>query len=344
LLSVRKSNVDSFSCIGATTICVKFFSPLKGTLQTMARTPNALACWCLILFSGLATKTLVAQAAPQPVSSTAVVQPVDPNKAPSEFNHHIAGWALIGVGIVVLASQSSPRLKGLRYVLPILFVAVGLFLAVWSDGEIWPRGNLSWSWLIHHDAEARQHKIYAMLLIAIGVIEYFRIRGSLSKTWRTWAFPALALVGASMLLVHDHTGGSGANSPEAQAYLVNPRLNVDGTERKTGTLQSISMSKDHADGMGMDHSAMDHGAMPMDHSQMLMGSTAEEISHSEHHHQMSASMLLVEREHFWFMIVGIGVALCKFISDGKLFRSPLVGHLWPACMMLLGCALVLYRE
>ena len=23
---------------------------------------------------------------------------VDPNKAPSEFNHHVAGWALIGVG------------------------------------------------------------------------------------------------------------------------------------------------------------------------------------------------------------------------------------------------------
>ncbi|HXJ89258.1 MAG TPA: hypothetical protein VMS18_20745 [Candidatus Binatia bacterium] len=309
----------------------------------MVRTPNAVACCCLILLSGLATKILMAQAAPQPVSSPAVVQPVDPNKAPSEFNHHIAGWALIGVGIVVLASQTSPRLKALRYVLPILFVGVGLFLAVWSDGEIWPRGNLSWAWLIHHDAEARQHKIYAVLLIAIGAIEYFRIRGSLSKTWRTWAFPALALVGASMLLVHDHTGGSGANSPEAQAYLVNPRLNVDGTERKTDTLQSTSMSMDH-DGMGMDHTAMDHGAMPMDHSQMTMGSTANESSHSQHHHEMSASMLLVEREHFWFMIVGIGVALFKFISDGKLFRSPLVGHLWPACMMLLGCALVLYRE
>ena len=303
-------------------------------------------CSLMLLFYFVGTEKLIAQPQPSSVSSGSPQQPVDPNKAPSEFNHHIAGWALIGVAILVLASQFSPRMKALSYVLPVLFVSVGVFLAVWSDGEIWPRGNLNWLWLIHHDAEARQHKIYSLLLIAIGVIEYFRMRGTLPKSWRTWAFPALAVIGAGMLLVHDHTGGSGARSPEAQAYLVNPNLDVDGTPRKPDPMESTSHSADEPDSMQMNHAAMDHGSMPMDHSQMDHSQMMEPAAndHSQHHHQMSASMLMVEREHFWFMIVGIGIALFKFISDGKLLRSPVVSYLWPACMMALGCALVVYRE
>src|SRR5215469_4680192 len=136
------------------------------------RTSYALVfCCSLTLFSYLVgIEQLKAQQQLASTSSSSAQQPVDPNKAPSEFNHHIAGWALIGVGMLVLASQFSPRLKAFSYVLPLLFVGVGVFLAVWSDGEIWPRGNLNWLWLIHHDAEARQHKIYSVLLIAIGVI------------------------------------------------------------------------------------------------------------------------------------------------------------------------------
>ena len=108
------------------------------------------------------------------VSAPASSASVDPNKAPSEFNHHLAGWALIGVGALVLASFLSPNLRALRYVWPSLFMLAGLFLALWSDSEIWPRGNLSWAWLVHHDWEAGQHKIYALLLIAIAVVEYLR--------------------------------------------------------------------------------------------------------------------------------------------------------------------------
>lgn len=303
-----------------------------------------LYCYLLIFFSFLATQALTAQEPAPSVSFTSAQQSIDPNKGPSELNHHIAGWALIGVGVLVLASQLSPRLKAVSYLLPLLFVGVGLFLAAWSDGEIWPRGNLSWLWLIHHDPEARQHKIYSLLLIAIGVIEYFRIRGSLARTWKTWAFPALAVLGAGMLLVHDHTQGSGAHSPEAQAYLVNPRLDVDGTQRKPSTPEFAPTPTIHADAMRMDDSTMGHESMPMDHSHMMMEPETNGPARSGHHHKMTASMLLVNREHFWFMIVGIGIALFKFISDGRLFRSRLVSHLWPACMMLLGFALVLYRE
>jgi hypothetical protein len=156
------------------------------------------------------SQPLFAYASPQMLTGVKAPHAGDPNRGPSELNHHIAGYALIGVGLLALVSLLSQKYQSHGYLWPALFVLIGLYLALWSDGEIWPRGNLSWSWLFQHDAEARQHKIYSFLLIAIGVVEYVRIGGSLPRLWRTWAFPVLALVGASMLLVHDHNGGSGA--------------------------------------------------------------------------------------------------------------------------------------
>jgi hypothetical protein len=56
------------------------------------------------------------------------------------------------------------------------------------------------------------------------------------------------------------------------------------------------------------------------------------------------SMLLVEREHFWFMIFGIGVALFKLVSDGKFWHRRFIPYVWPSGMVLLGVLLVLYHE
>jgi hypothetical protein len=221
---------------------------------------------------------------------------------------------------------------------------MGLFLAFWSDAEIWPRGNMSWAWLLHHDREAGQHKIYSLLLIAIGIIEYLRARGSLNRFWRAWAFCILAVVGAASLLVHDHTAGAGGTSPEAQSYLINPALGPDGTPRITHPLEATtSMVHPTTD---MDHSGMPMDHSSMDHSSMLLGrdTALTDIASPGHHHQMTPSMLLVEREHFWFMIVGLGVALFKLICDAELWRRGFIPYIWPSGMVLLGILLVLYQE
>ena len=266
---------------------------------------------------------------------------VDPNKAPSEFNHHVAGWALIGVGCLGLVSILYPNLGGLRYFWPALFLLIGLFLALWSDAEIWPRGNMTWTWLLHHDHEAGQHKIYAMLLMAIGVVEYLRARRSLNRFWRAWAFPVLAIVGAALLLVHDHTASGGANSREARAYLIDPALGPDGKA-------PIHQASDPMPGMDLSMMDMDHSSTTMDgsadHPSLLGNDAALANTSSRHHHHMTPSMLLVEREHFWFMIVGVGVALFKLVSDGEFWRRRFVPYVWPSGMMLLGVLLVLYRE
>jgi hypothetical protein len=269
---------------------------------------------------------------------------VDPNKAPSEFNHHVAGLVLIGIGFLVLFSVPSRDLSALRYVWPVLFLLAGLFLALWSDAEIWPRGNLNWAWLLHHDHEAGQHKIYALLLIAMAVVEYLRACGSLNRSWSAWAFSVLAIVGAFFLLVHDHSSGSGATSAEARAYLVNPALGPDG---------NLPAPQTSGPAPGLDHSTMDmnHSGMPMDHSSMDHSSMSigndpapTNVPSPDHHHHMTPSMLHVEREHFWFMIVGLGVALFKLISDCKFWRRSFIPHVWPSGMVLLGTLLVLYRE
>jgi hypothetical protein len=262
----------------------------------------------LVLSCSLST-LVVSQSFTPEVSAFAGPTAEDPNKGPSEFNHHIIGYGLIGVGALILAGLTWPRLRMIQLGWPLFFILIGVFLAAWSDAEIWPRGNLNWAWLLHHDQEARQHKIYAILLIAIGLIEYLRARGSLGRFWRVWSFPILAIVGAGLLLVHDHTGGGGGHSLEARAYLVNPALDQDGNP-----------------------SPFDPSAPPVPSHNHAM------------HHDSSPGTLLVEREHSWFMLVGLAIALFKFVADGSLWRRRFVSYLWPATLVVLGLLLTLYHE
>ena len=314
------------------------------------RNPKVLLFGLIVFECLAASQPLFAHVSSQTLYS--VTQKVDPNKGPSELNHHIAGWALIGVGLVPLAGLLFPHYRTHRYIWPALLVLAGLFLALWSDGEIWPRGNLSWTWLFQHDAEARQHKIYSVLLAALGIVEYVRISGLLPRFWRRWAFPVLAVVGAGMLLIHDHASESRARFPEAQAYLVNPAFDVDGSVRRPNALTIAKATTDdqhqhmhHDSEHALDASALESGSVPVNHAQPAMDVSSLSTIHTEHrHHLMTASMLRVEREHMWFMIVGLAIAVFKLLSDGEFFHSRIVQSMWPSCMVLLGFMLVFYRE
>ena len=327
-----------------------FLFKCKEALEiTCERLANASVFFGLIAVACLAlSQPNLAQTSSATLSTANAFHVADPNKGPSELNHHIAGWALIGVGMLELVSLLSPQRRAHRYIWPALFILAGVFLALWSDGEIWPRGNLNWFWLFQHDSEARQHKIYSILLGLIGIVEYIRISGSLPRFWRRWAFPVLAVVGSGLLLIHDHTNGSGAHSPEAKAYLVNPALDVDGSVPRPNALTITAVTaedqhrpRDQFSQNAMDAAAFESNSMPMNHSPM-----ATDVSNTvhTHHHLMTVSMLRVKREHMWFMIVGLAIGVFKFLSDGEFFRSHVVPYVWPSCMVLLGFMLVFYRE
>lgn len=129
------------------------------------------------------------------------------DKKESEFNHHIAGIFVIVAGIFILSENYlAKRWHLAHYAWPICFLAVGLFLLVFSDTEIWPFGSQTPWYAVTHNSEDLQHKIFSIILLAIGCVELQRARGQLKARWATWFFPAAAVAGAVLLLFHVHSG------------------------------------------------------------------------------------------------------------------------------------------
>jgi len=130
------------------------------------------------------------------------------DKKESEFNHHLAGFFVILAGLFILAEDTlSPRRSFLRFAWPSCFLLSGLFLLVFSDTELWPYGPQSWWYGLTHNLEDLQHKTFAVILLALGVIEVQRARGMLKSAWAGWLFPVLACCGSVMLLFHEHRSG-----------------------------------------------------------------------------------------------------------------------------------------
>jgi len=137
-------------------------------------------------------------------------------KRESEFNHHLAGFLVLVAGLLILADGSIRQRWAIgRHVWPICFLLSGVFLLIFSDTELWPFGEQSWYFGLTHHKEVLQHKVFAVLLLAVGVIELQRARGILKAMWAGWVFPIVASAGSLMLLFHEHQGGmSGPNHME----------------------------------------------------------------------------------------------------------------------------------
>ena len=94
------------------------------------------------------------------------------------------------------------------------------------------------------------------------------------------------------------------------------------------------------------HSAAEmamHGASG-EHNAATSGSVAQTVASHSHEHHMNGTMEKIQREHAWFVVIGIFVVLFKFMHDSA---RPPVGrpfHLWASSMMLLGFLLLMYTE
>jgi len=136
------------------------------------------------------------------------------DKQESEFNHRLAGFFVIVAGIFIFSeSYLGKRWSLVRYVWPVCFLAAGLFLLVFSDTEIWPFGPQTPWYAVTHNPEDLQHKIFSIILLAIGYVELERARGRLVAPWATWFFPLAGFTGAILLLFHVH--GGDMHSPHA---------------------------------------------------------------------------------------------------------------------------------
>jgi len=129
------------------------------------------------------------------------------DKRESEFNHRLAGLLLIVAGVLIFwESRLAERWPLVCYIWPMCFLAGGLFLLVFSDTEIWPFGPQTPWYALTHNTEDLQHKIFSVILLAIGYVELQRARGKLRSSWATWVFPTVGVAGAIMLLFHVHGG------------------------------------------------------------------------------------------------------------------------------------------
>ncbi len=148
----------------------------------------------------------------------------DQDRAFSEFNHHLAGWFLLLIGMLATLARADQRFAFLDKVWPLLFIVPGLYLVFMSDPDVWPLGAQSWSEAFRSNPEARQHKIYAVLLLALGWLELRRSRGRLGTVTAAWGFPALAIFGAVLLFFHEHGSGHAMTGMDGGSMMMNERM------------------------------------------------------------------------------------------------------------------------
>lgn len=294
---------------------------------TSTKAARVLFCMVLVL---AVIRPVRLTASPLLLQDGAAAQSVDPDKPASELNHHIAGILLITIGLSVIGSGYHRSLAWLRWLPPILFLAAGLFLAAWSDSEIWPRGNLAWSWLLHHDAEAFQHKLYALLLIVLGVVEAIQANPKLRRPWLSLVFPLLGVIGAASLFFHHHSGDvvAGVIAQAAPASCIDQC-------RPPVVYQPVNV---HVS-----------GPFPASANFGRPGvagiASAQHHEHHDHHdHHLMGPAAKIQTEHAWFAVVGFLVVLLKFLYDTARPPARLLQFFWGNSVILLGILLLLYTE
>jgi hypothetical protein len=130
------------------------------------------------------------------------------DKHESEFNHHLAGFFVVLAGLFVLVeSWLSARAPTIRYVWPVCFLLSGIFVLIFSDTELWPFGPKPWLQGVVTNPEVIQHKTFAALLLALGLIELARAHHLKTALWAAWVFPVTAIAGSILLLFHSHDAG-----------------------------------------------------------------------------------------------------------------------------------------
>ena len=127
-------------------------------------------------------------------------------KAYSEFNHHMAGVFVLLIGLSELrGALGVAMLAWSRFLLPLAMLSAGGFLMIWSDHDAWPIGSLSFAQtFFSDDFETVQHKLYAILLLSVGAIEFLRRTGRVTHMAWGMPLPVFALIGGVMLFLHSH--------------------------------------------------------------------------------------------------------------------------------------------
>jgi uncharacterized membrane protein len=128
----------------------------------------------------------------------------------SNYMHHVFGWMVLILAGMLLVDMISPQAsERLRRVGPLLLLAGGIFLMIYSDTDSWP---LSAQRPIT-DKEVLMHKTYAVLMLFFGLRGLWRRRGRAAPSRQVQGrmMAVFALVGGALLFTHVHSAAPYAN-------------------------------------------------------------------------------------------------------------------------------------
>jgi len=120
----------------------------------------------------------------------------------SNFSHNGAGLILLLMGLFALAGSLRQAAWERYWPLGFVVMAAFVYLRAAANDGVWPFGSTSMAIL---DAEALQHFVAAFLVLALGLFEWRARSDGLRRNFLRCLFPALAMAGGVLLLMHSHT-------------------------------------------------------------------------------------------------------------------------------------------
>lgn len=118
----------------------------------------------------------------------------------SEYNHNWSGIQVLIIGILALAWRAGwPPARHW----PLLFIVLAIFVAVRSDPEAWPLGDIGFLASMR-SPEVLQHRLMTLIVAAFGIFEWRVRTGGLKDTHAVYVFPLSNAIGGILLLTHTH--------------------------------------------------------------------------------------------------------------------------------------------
>jgi hypothetical protein len=122
----------------------------------------------------------------------------------SNRNHHVAGWIVLIIGAIMCLQAF--ELRGafwLRSAWMVLAMLIGMLILFFSDPEGWPIGYQTLAQSLASE-EVREHKLSGVIVLALGLVEFLRLRGTLAHPAWGLFLPVLAIGAGAILVGHQH--------------------------------------------------------------------------------------------------------------------------------------------
>jgi putative copper resistance protein D len=117
----------------------------------------------------------------------------------SNFSHNVAGLMLLAMALVSFVGPAFGATFSRHWPLGLFALAAFVYLRASANEGTWPFGATP---IADVDAEGLQHRLAALLVLAMGVLEWKARRSRAGKL--RYVFPLLCVLGAALLLMHSH--------------------------------------------------------------------------------------------------------------------------------------------